>query len=210
MADLEFFWDPVCPWAWLTSRWVVNVTEERPMDVDWKFISLRIVNKDRDYATEFRPGYERGHTRGLELLRVAAAAREQLGRDAVLPLYTAFGVAIHHQQDRERFDDPAGVRGVLEDLGYPRELGKAALSTDHDDVIASETQEALDRCGGNIGTPVLSFTPPDGPSFFGPVINKAPKGKEAVDLWEAVIRLGSNPHFSELKRSTRGRPEFDV
>ena len=153
MADLEFFWDPVCPWAWLTSRWVVNVTEERPMDVDWKFIALRIVNKDRDYETEFRPGYERGHTRGLELLRVAAAAREELGRDAVLPLYTAFGTVIHHEQDRERFDDPAGVRGVLEALGYPLELGEAALSTEHDDVIAAETQEALDRCGGNIGTP---------------------------------------------------------
>ena len=82
MADLEFFWDPVCPWAWLTSRWVVNVTEERPMDVDWRFIALRIVNKDRDYETEFRPGYERGHTRGLELLRVAAAVRADLGREA--------------------------------------------------------------------------------------------------------------------------------
>jgi hypothetical protein len=210
MADLEFFWDPVCPWAWLTSRWVVNVIEEQPMDVDWKFIALRIVNKDRDYATEFRAGYERGHTRGLELLRVAAAAREQLGRDSVLPLYTAFGTIIHHEQDRERFDDPAGVRGVLETLGYPLELGEAALSTDYDDVIGAETQEALDRCGGNIGTPVLSFTPPDGPSFFGPVINKAPKGKDAVDLWEAVVHLGSNPHFSELKRSLRGRPEFDV
>ena len=68
MADLEFFWDPVCPWAWLTSRWVVNVVEERPMEVDWRFIALRIVNKDRDYERDFRPGYERGHTRGLELL----------------------------------------------------------------------------------------------------------------------------------------------
>jgi hypothetical protein len=208
MADLEFFWDPVCPWAWLTSRWVVNVTEERPMEVDWKFIALRIVNKDRDYATEFRPGYERGHTRGLELLRVAAAVREELGRAAVLPLYTALGQVIHHERGAETFDDPSGVRAVLEGLGYPVGLGAAATSTEHDEVIAAETQEALDRCGGNIGTPVLSFSPPDGPSFFGPVINKAPKGRAALDLWDAVVALGSNPHFSELKRSTRGRPDF--
>ncbi len=128
----------------------------------------------------------------------------------MLPLYTAFGIVIHHERGRERFDDPSGVRQVLEGLGYPLELGEAALSTERDDVIAAETQEALDRCGGNIGTPVLSFTPPDGPSFFGPVINKAPKGQDAVDLWDAVVALGSNPHFSELKRSTRGRPEFDL
>src|SRR5215467_12823151 len=90
MADLEFFWDPVCPWAWITSRWVVNVLHERPMDVEWRFISLRMVNHDKDYEKDFRPGYERGHLRGLELLRVAAAVREELGRDAVLPLYSVF------------------------------------------------------------------------------------------------------------------------
>jgi 2-hydroxychromene-2-carboxylate isomerase len=210
MADLEFFWDPVCPWAWLTSRWVVNVTEERPMDVDWRFISLRMVNKDRDYETEFRPGYERGHTRGLELLRVAAAVRQELGSGAVLPLYTVLGRVIHHERAAPSFDEPAGIQAVLEELGYPVALGAAATSTEHDEVVAFETQEALDRCGGNIGTPVLSFTPPAGPSFFGPVINKAPKGQAAVDLWEAVVSLGSNPHFSELKRSTRGRPDFDL
>jgi hypothetical protein len=208
MADLEFFWDPVCPWAWLTSRWVLHVTEERPMDVDWRFISLRIVNQDRDYATEFRPGYERGHTRGLELLRVAAAVRESVGREAVLPLYTVLGRVIHLERAPDAFDDPSGIEAVLDELGYPVALGAAATSTDHDELIAGETQEALDRCGGNIGTPVLSFTPPDGPSFFGPVINKAPKGQAAVDLWDAVVALGSNPHFSELKRSTRGRPDF--
>src|SRR5688572_9097480 len=210
MADLEFFWDPVCPWAWLTSRWVVNVIEEQPMEVDWRFISLRMVNKDRDYETEFRPGYERGHTRGLELLRVAAAVRLELGAEAVLPLYTAFGKVIHHEKAATSFDEPGGVERVLEELGYPAALGAVATTTEHDELISFETQEALDRCGGNIGTPVLSFTPPDGPSFFGPVINRAPKGKDAVELWDAVVALGSNPHFSELKRSTRGRPDFGI
>lgn len=209
MADVEFFWDPVCPWAWITSRWVVNVLHERPMDVDWRFISLRMVNQEKDYEKDFGPGYERGHTRGLELLRVAAAVRAELGRDAVLPLYTVFGRTIHNERNREVFDQPAGVEAALAELGYPVTLAGAALSTEHDDLIRQETTQALERCGGNIGTPVLSFDPPDGPSFFGPVINVAPKGKEAVELWEAVVALGSNPHFSELKRSTRGRPQFD-
>jgi len=209
MADLEFFWDPVCPWAWLTSRWVVNVAEERPMEVDWRFISLRMVNKDRDYDKDGKPGHERSHTRGLELLRVAAVVREELGPDAVLPLYTVLGRIIHHEQAATSFDEPTGIERVLTELGYPVALGAAQTSTERDELIAFDTQEALDRCGGNVGTPVLSFTPPDGPSFFGPVINRAPKGQEAVDLWDAVVALGSNPHFSELKRSTRGRPQLD-
>ena len=209
MADVDFYFDPVCPWAWLTSRWVVNVLEERPMTVDWKFISLRIVNEERDYEKDFRPGYERGHTRGLELLRVAAAARAEVGPGAVLPLYTAFGRIIHLERNAPAFDEPAGVAGVLAALDLPAGLAAAATATDHDDVVRAETAEALERCGGNIGTPVLTFGPPAGPSFFGPVINKAPKGAAAVELWDAVTALGTNPHFSELKRSLRGRPDFD-
>src|SRR3954467_10698287 len=100
MADLEFFWDPVCPWAWITSRWVVNVTAERPMDVDWKFICLRIVNEARDYSQD-REGYERGHMRGMELLRVAAAVRDAVGREAMLPLYHAYAQVIHVDRERE-------------------------------------------------------------------------------------------------------------
>jgi len=209
MADVEFFWDPVCPWAWITSRWVVNVTEERPLDVDWRFICLRMVNDSKDYETEFPPQYQRGHTRGLELLRVAAAVRATAGPSAMLPLYTAYGRIIHLAGDPTVFDDRSGVEGVLAELGHPVELADAAYVSDYDGEVRADTDEALARCGGNIGTPVLSFGPPDGPSFFGPVINKAPVGAEAVALWDAVWALGSNPHFSELKRSLRGRPQFD-
>ena len=158
MADVEFFWDPVCPWAWITSRWVVNVLEERPMEVDWRFISLRMVNHDKDYEKDFSPGYERGHMRGLELLRVAAAVRAELGPDAVLPLYTVFGRTIHNERNREVFDEPAGVEAALAELGYPLALAAAARTTEHDDLIWTETNVALERCGGNIGTPVLSFS----------------------------------------------------
>lgn len=209
MADLEFFWDPGCPWAWITSRWVVNVQDHKPLDVDWRFIALRFVNADRDYDSDFPTGYRQRHDRGLALLRVAAAVRAEIGPHAVLPLYTAYGQRIHVAQDAESLGRPGGVEGVLAELGHPVELASAAASTAYDDVIRTDTDEALDRCGGNIGTPVLSFTPPDGPSFFGPVISRAPRGHEALDLWNAVTTLGANPWFSELKRSSRGRPRFD-
>jgi len=209
VADLDFFWDPVCPWAWLTSRWVVNVMEERPLSVDWRFIALRIVNEKRDYDKEFPPNYDRGHTRGLEMLRVAAAIRTDLGPDHVLGFYTAVGRALHLQKRHLEFDDPAGITSILEQLGHPAALATVATDVTYDEIIREETALALERCGGNIGTPVLTFGPPDGPSFFGPVINRAPKGPEAVELWDAVVALGSNPNFSELKRSLRGRPVFE-
>jgi hypothetical protein len=178
------------------------------MEVDWRFIALRIVNEERDYEKDFRPGYERGHTRGLELLRVAAAVRESVGAEAVLPLYTEMGRVIHIERSPTAFDEQSGFESILAALSYPTGLAQAATTTDYDEVVRRETKQALDRCGGNIGTPVLTFGPPDGPSFFGPVINRAPKGKEAVKLWEAVVALGSNPNFSELKRSLRGKPDF--
>lgn len=209
MAELEFFFDPVCPWAWITSRWVVNVVQERPMKVGWRFICLRMVNQDRDYGKDFPPEYERSHTRGLELLRIAAAVRTEVGPPAVLPLYSAIGRTIHNHGDRGAFDDPRRTEQLLTELGLSADLAAAATTSEYDALIREETEEALDRCGGNIGTPVMSFTPPEGPSFFGPVINRAPKGEEAVLLWDAVVALGSNPHFSELKRSLRGRPQFD-
>jgi hypothetical protein len=177
------------------------------MEVDWRFICLRIVNENRDYSKD-REGHERGHMRGMELLRVAAAVREAVGPDAMLPLYHAYAQVIHVDRERERFDDPAAIRDVLTSLGHLAELADAAYSTEFDAVLRTETEQALDRCGGNIGTPVLTFSPPDGTSFFGPVINKAPKGAEALELWDAVWTLGNNAHFSELKRSTRGRPDF--
>ena len=209
MVDVEYFWDPACPWSWLTSRWMVNVLAEQPMTVEWRFISLRMVNEGKDYGVEFPDGHLRVHERGLELLRVAAAVRDELGPDAVLPLYTALGTRIHVEKDPWSLDDRAGVEGVLADLGHPVDLAEAAHSTEYDDAIRADGDNALERCGGNIGTPVISFAPPDGPSFFGPVISKAPKGREAVDLWNAVCILGTNAHFSELKRSTRGHPDFD-
>ena len=210
MADVEFFWDPVCPWAWITSRWMRNVQAERPgLTVEWRFIALRIVNEAKDYERDFPDGYVRGHTRGLELLRVAAAVKADLGNDPIGDLYTAFGTRIHVEKDAASFDEVGGIERALLQAGLPERFASAAYDTSHDALIRADTQEALDRCGGNVGTPTISWSPPDGPSFFGPVISKAPTGAEAVKLWDAITELGANPWFSELKRSTRSRPQFD-
>lgn len=209
MADVEFFWDPVCPWAWITSCWVRNVQAERPMEVDWRFISLRIINEHRDYDREFPEGYIATHTRGLKLLRVAASVRATEGRAPIGGLYEAFGTVIHPGRNATSLDSVDGIAAALAGLGLDTAHAAAADDTDFDEVIRADTSEAMERCGGNVGTPILSWQPPDGPSFFGPVISKAPRGAEAVKLWDAITELGANPWFSELKRSTRSRPQFD-
>jgi 2-hydroxychromene-2-carboxylate isomerase len=210
MAEVEFFWDPVCPWAWITSCWIRNVQAERPsLEVDWRFISLRMVNADKDYERDFPPGYPEVHGRGLRLLRVAAAVKAAGRGDQVGALYRAYGLQMHNGRNREFFDDPGNLRDALRALGLPADLAAAVDGTEFDAEIQASTTEALERCGGNVGTPIISWQPPDGPSFFGPVISKAPTGTEAVRLWDAVTELGANPWFAELKRSVRARPIFD-
>ena len=209
MADLAFYWDPICPWAWITSRWIVNVTAERPITVDWPFISLLVVNEDTGYEPTKAEQYRRNHGLGLELLRVAAAVRTEVGPEAVFDYYTAVGRAIHVERRRDELFETGSVEAILQGLGHPPALAAARSDTGYDTVIRDETAEALRCCGGSIGTPVLTFGPPDGPSFFGPVINRAPTGEAALVLWDAVVTLARDPHFSELKRSLRGEPVVD-
>ena len=207
MADVEFFWDPVCPWAWITSRWVTEVAGQRQLDVDWRFISLRMVN-DAKYADGTLPERSRlGHELGLRLLRVAAAVREGHGRERVADLYTAFGTRIHVDGRREELLDGRGVPAVLDELGLPGDLAGAADEDVWDGAIREDTDTAIERAGKELGTPILTFDPPDGPSFFGPVINRIPRGEEAVALWDGITAVARFPGFSELKRSVRGKPQ---
>jgi hypothetical protein len=209
VADVEFFWDPVCPWAWITSRWMVEVQHQRGLDVSWRFISLRMINADKDYERDFPPGYLEGHGRGLRMLRVAAAAKADGHEDRVGDFYTAFGTTIHPGQSPTRLDTEASLVEVLREHGLPTLYATAHEDTSFDDEIRASTDEGLRRAGGNVGTPIISWSPPDGPSFFGPVISRIPRGEEAVRLWDAITELGSNPWFAELKRSVRARPQFD-
>lgn len=221
--DLHFYFDPVCPFAWLTSRWVEMVAEQKEYSVDWRFISLRILNKDKDYAKEFPPEYEAGHSAGLRLLRVAAAVRagetaragEAAGRAAMGPLYTAMSSGIFdvpapstENETRLGWGTPEHVAPILADLGLDASYADALTDESFDTVIEAETEEALSLAGRDVGTPILSFNPPDGQAFFGPVISRLPSPEEAVPLWDAVITMAAFPGFAELKRSLRERPQL--
>jgi hypothetical protein len=213
-ADLHFYFDPVCPFAWMTSKWVRMVAAQREYRVDWRFISLRMLNAHIDYAARFPPNYEEGHTAGLRLLRVAARVRAERGRDAVGPLYEAIGTRIF---DTSREVDPLsaagqGSRAMLESLlpgvGLPAEHADALDDTSLDELLRTETEEALALTGRDVGTPILHFQPPGGTAFFGPVISRLPSPEDAGRLWDHIIGLAGFPGFAELKRSLRERPQL--
>jgi len=209
-ADLDFYFDPVCPWAWITSRWVTNVQQLRNYEVSWKFISLRMVNAERGYAGH--EAYEKIHNAGLSALRVASAARAQGGNASVAAVYTALGNAIHVGGRREELvNDPKSfLLSIVADAGLPAEVAAAFEDSTHDEVIRFETEAALSKTGKDVGTPILTFNPKSGneASLFGPVISKAPKGEEAMKLWDAVQTIAESG-VAEIKRSLRAAPQFD-
>jgi 2-hydroxychromene-2-carboxylate isomerase len=208
-ADLHFYFDPVCPFAWMTSKWVRLVAEQRHYSVDWRFIALRVVNETVDYDAQFPPEYRDLHTSGMKLLRVAAAVRAAHGRPAVGDYYAALGTTVW-DSDR-RWSDPGSaelVRAVLTASGLPVALADALDDDSFDDVLREETGEALTLTGKDVGTPILHFQPPDGVAFFGPVISRLPKPDQALALWEHVIGLAKFGGFSELKRSLRELPQL--
>jgi 2-hydroxychromene-2-carboxylate isomerase len=209
MAAVEFFWDPVCPWAWITSRWVTEVAGQRDLDVDWRFICLRILNRDKDYGQEFPDGYIAGHGTGQKLLRVAAAVREAQGRGAMAALYTRWGTDIHVAGRRAEIVGrwEAGFPDYLAEVGVPPDLAAAANDERWDEVLEAETEEALSRVGRDVGTPIITFGGDTPASFFGPVISRIPRGEAALRLWDAIEEVARTPGMSELKRSIRERPQ---
>jgi 2-hydroxychromene-2-carboxylate isomerase len=209
--DLHFYFDPVCPFAWLTSKWVRMVAAQRDYSVDWRFISLRFLNASVDYDAHFPPEYEAGHTAGLRLLRVAARVRADHGREAVGPMYSALGKYLWdtaHDDDRSDHRTRRLLALALNDAGLPDDLADALDDATFDDMIRAETEEALALTGRDVGTPILHFRPPAGTAFFGPVISRLPSPDDAVELWDHVTALAAFPSFAEIKRSLRERPQL--
>ena len=212
MADLDFFWDPVCPWAWITSRWVVEVQQQREYSVEWRFISLQMINRDRtdDWYT---PQYRAVHMAGLHCHRVADAVRLADGNDAVGRLYTVLGTQFHNEGRRDEFvQDPRGfLTASLTAANCDPALAAHAFDESHDAYIAAETELAFERTGRDVGTPIITFHPgaANEASFFGPEIAQIPRGAEAVRLWDAIEVVATSSGMAELKRSNRGRPSFD-
>ncbi|HVM13514.1 MAG TPA: hypothetical protein VM287_04200 [Egibacteraceae bacterium] len=217
--DLAFYFDPVCPFCWVTSQWVRKVQRQRQLSIDWRFVSLRMLNEEPGAYDDKPEGYPAAHHRGLEMLRVAAAARDAHGREVVPELYQSLGEAVWHASPPEKPEFEAilehsaqagDLEATLDQVGLPRDLAAAAHDPAWDAVIRAETEEALERAGGDVGTPVLSFAPPDGPAFFGPIISEIPPDEDAIKLWDAVETLAHWPSFAELKRGLRTFPDTPV
>ena len=200
------------PFAWITSRWVEKVAAQTGYRVDWRFISLRLLNRHKDYATDFPPDYEHFHGAGLRMLRVATMVRAELGRVHMGPLYAAYGQAYWEQEKgsgmRRRLGTKAHICDTLTTAGLPTTFAAAADDTCWDEELEAETELALSRTGRDVGTPIITFEPPNGLSFFGPVISRVPSDEDAVTLWNAVITLARFPGFAELKRSLREVPQL--
>jgi hypothetical protein len=215
--DLHFYFDPVCPFAWMTSKWVRLVQAAKEYRVEWRFISLRLVNEHVDYDAMFPPEYEAGHNAGLRMLRVAAAARAAHGPEATDRLQLAYGKQVFDRpkwaDDAERlaaYGNEPMVTAALRDADLSLDFLDALHDTAWDEEIRRETKEARELTGKDVGTPILHVDPPHGVAFFGPVISRQPAPEDAVELWDHVLGLARYGGFSELKRSLRELPQLEV
>ena len=198
-TDVADFWfDPLCPFAWITSRWMLEVEDVREVRVNWRVMSLYFLNKDRDISED----YQARILRGLSIGRVLIAAEQTVGPQALGPLYTALGVRIHHEkQDLGR----ELVEGALADAGLPGDLVEAMDDSTYDERLRASHQEAMDRVGDDVGTPTIAF---NGSAFFGPVLSRIPRGEDAGRIWDGAVALSSFPYFFELKRTRTGELDF--
>jgi hypothetical protein len=216
-ADLHFYFDPVCPFAWMTSKWVRLVQAQRDYRVEWRLISLRMVNEHVDYDAMFPPEYEASHNSGLRMLRVAARARAEFGVEAVDRLQSAFGRIVFERAPWADMDERTAVQGyadhvapALVEAGLPASLLDALHDQSWDAEIRQESTQARELTGKDVGTPILHVDPPHGVAFFGPVISRRPAPEDAVELLDHVLGLARYSGFSELKRSLRELPQLTV
>ena len=196
-APAEFWFDPACPWAWMTSRWMLEVEQVRDVKTSWHVMSLAVLNEDRREHDE-------DWLRLLGRVRVLIAAEQAHGNEVLLPLYTALGRRIHNE-GRGGKDDAVLVE-ALEEVGLPASLIEAADTDRYDDALKKSHHAGMDQVGMEVGTPVISV---EGTAFFGPVVTPAPKGEAAGKLWDGVRLVAGTEGFFEIKRTRDRGPIFD-
>jgi 2-hydroxychromene-2-carboxylate isomerase len=198
-SPADFWFDPLCPWAWMSSRWMLEVEKVRPVDTRWHVMSLAVLNEGRDDVPE---QYREFMKQAYGPVRVCIAAEQKFGNEVLLPLYTALGNRIHLQQRKE----PEIIAEALVEAGLPVELAEAAQSTDYDEELRASHHRGMDPVGYDVGTPVIHV---EGVAFFGPVVSPAPKAEAAGRLWDGVKLVAGTDGFYELKRTRDRDPIFD-
>ena len=195
----DFWFDPICPWAWLASRWMLEVEQVRGVQVRWHVMSLSYLNEGRELPEKYRAVMDQS----WGPVRVVVAAATAHGEDVILPLYTALGTRFHHEG---RPKDRATIEEALAEVGLPTELADAMDSEAHDEALRKSHHAGMDQVGFEVGTPVIAV---EGVAFFGPVVSPTPRGEAAGLLWDGVRLVAGTDGFFELKRSRTRDPIFD-
>ena len=199
-TPVDFWFDPLCPWAWITSRWMAEVEKVRPVEPRWHVMSLAVLNEDKEDLPE---SYREGLAKAWGPVRVCIAAEAKYGPEVLGPLYTAIGTRFHNE---EMPRDRATIEAALAEAGLPADLADAMDSTQYDEAVRASHAEGIKRVGYEVGTPIITV---QGTSVFGPVLSPIPRGEDAGKLWDGVRLIAQTDGFFELKRSRYRDPIFD-
>ena len=199
-TPVDFWFDPLCPWAWITSRWMLEVEQVRPVKTRWHVMSLAVLNENKEDMPE---NYKELMKKAWGPVRVCIAAEQKYGSEVLGPLYTAIGTRFHNEK-AER--DRGLIEDALAEAGLPADLADAIDSTEYDEAVRASHADGIERVGYDVGTPVISV---GDLSIFGPVLSPIPRGEAAAKLWDGMLLIAGTDGFFEMKRSRTREPIFD-